>query len=214
MLRNLVLGLTMIGLSTSASALSFTYSPGAPDPGPLASQTWVVDYDSPLPAGVTLTGDYDIVTGSLPSVYAAPAGDTTAFLTVPKSSSSGEATIWVADWLPKAAKNFSFYWGSVDAYNALDLLDTDGNVFATISGSSLPKPDGDQGAAMSNVRLFVSLDAGESLGGLTFRSTSYAFEHDDLAFGVVPEPATWSMLLAGFGLIGFAARRRGRAVAC
>ena len=26
--------------------------------------------------------------------------------------------------------------------------------------------------------------------------------------GVVPEPATWAMLLAGFGLVGFAARRR------
>jgi hypothetical protein len=29
--------------------------------------------------------------------------------------------------------------------------------------------------------------------------------------GVVPEPATWAMLIAGFGLVGVAARRRGRA---
>ncbi|QMW24568.1 PEPxxWA-CTERM sorting domain-containing protein [Sandaracinobacteroides saxicola] len=27
----------------------------------------------------------------------------------------------------------------------------------------------------------------------------------------VPEPATWAMLIAGFGLVGMAARRRGRA---
>ena len=32
------------------------------------------------------------------------------------------------------------------------------------------------------------------------------------AGGVVPEPATWAMLLAGFGMVGFAARRR-RAIA-
>ena len=37
-----------------------------------------------------------------------------------------------------------------------------------------------------------------------------AFGIDDISFnsGVVPEPATWSMLIAGFGLVGFAARRR------
>lgn len=28
--------------------------------------------------------------------------------------------------------------------------------------------------------------------------------------GVVPEPATWAMMILGFGLVGFAARRRGR----
>ncbi|MGQ5702152.1 PEPxxWA-CTERM sorting domain-containing protein [Sandaracinobacteroides sp. A072] len=40
-------------------------------------------------------------------------------------------------------------------------------------------------------------------------------DYDDLRFvftnvsgGAVPEPATWAMLIAGFGLVGFAARRR------
>ena len=31
--------------------------------------------------------------------------------------------------------------------------------------------------------------------------------------GVIPEPATWAMMIAGFGLVGFAARRRRTAVA-
>lgn len=30
--------------------------------------------------------------------------------------------------------------------------------------------------------------------------------------GEVPEPATWAMLLAGFGMVGYASRRRGRAL--
>ena len=32
-----------------------------------------------------------------------------------------------------------------------------------------------------------------------------------LSFGVVPEPATWALLITGFGMVGYAARRRGAA---
>ena len=32
--------------------------------------------------------------------------------------------------------------------------------------------------------------------------------YDNLTFGFVPEPATWAMLIIGFGLVGAAARRR------
>lgn len=35
---------------------------------------------------------------------------------------------------------------------------------------------------------------------------------DNVALGVVPEPATWAMFLAGFGLIGFSMRRRAATV--
>jgi hypothetical protein len=36
---------------------------------------------------------------------------------------------------------------------------------------------------------------------------------DNVALGVVPEPATWAMLFGGFSLVGFAMRRRQGAVA-
>ncbi len=35
-----------------------------------------------------------------------------------------------------------------------------------------------------------------------------AFGIDDISYNAVPEPATWAMLITGFGLVGFAARRR------
>lgn len=34
-----------------------------------------------------------------------------------------------------------------------------------------------------------------------------------LGFAMVPEPATWAMMISGFGLVGFAARRRRAALA-
>ena len=36
---------------------------------------------------------------------------------------------------------------------------------------------------------------------------------DGVSFGAVPEPGTWAMLIAGFGMVGLSARRRNRAIA-
>ncbi|MFZ4382319.1 MAG: PEPxxWA-CTERM sorting domain-containing protein, partial [Sandarakinorhabdus sp.] len=36
---------------------------------------------------------------------------------------------------------------------------------------------------------------------------------DMVSLTAVPEPATWAMLIVGFGMVGFAARRRKAAVA-
>lgn len=46
-------------------------------------------------------------------------------------------------------------------------------------------------------------------------STGGAWLGANLNFGAggVPEPATWAMMIAGFGLVGFAARRRSQALA-
>ncbi len=46
----------------------------------------------------------------------------------------------------------------------------------------------------------VSFSGGETIDGPYAATGTFA--------AVVPEPATWAMLIAGFGLVGFAARRR------
>ncbi len=66
---------------------------------------------------------------------------------------------------------------------------------------------GFSGASFDEVRLQVRTD-----GGSTFDSGAYeagAFDMIQIgSAGVVPEPGTWAMLIAGFGLVGAASRRR------
>jgi hypothetical protein len=123
-------------------------------------------------------------------------------------------------------RSISLYVGSVDTYNFIDVLDKNLNTVKTIGGSDLPGSNGDQGAAITNRRLYINFLPQETIGGLRFRSTGVAFELDSIGASravfntngnqslsvlpnaAVPEASTWSMLIAGFGLIGLAARRR------
>jgi hypothetical protein len=52
---------------------------------------------------------------------------------------------------------------------------------------------------------------GDILGGPLPGSVAYRI-HDNLLTGSVPEPATWAMMLVGFGLVGAGMRRRRQSV--
>lgn len=62
---------------------------------------------------------------------------------------------------------------------------------------------------------FAGFDASRvTLSGNELRLNWQGLGYDDgttvsLSFGVVPEPETWALLIAGFGMVGLAARRRG-----
>jgi hypothetical protein len=209
-MRTVLLGLASAALLAAGSAqavVTFSTLPGAPDPGPAPGQVITVDFDNPNAPGYSFGPGINTAIGSLPGVYAAPAGDTTVFGYVSSAVTPNSTTLST----PKL-DSISVYIGSIDTFNLLEVLDGNGNVLLSLPGTLLPPADGDQSAANTNRRIFIDRVSGAAIEGLRFTSTGVAFEFDDIAAGAVPEPATWAMMLAGFGLVGFAARRR-RAVA-
>ncbi|HWW65777.1 MAG TPA: PEPxxWA-CTERM sorting domain-containing protein [Sphingomonadaceae bacterium] len=113
----------------------------------------------------------------------------------------------------------SFLWGSVDGnagYNVLTLLGTsdpsNGGAAYTYDGVDILNPaNGFQGSGgTALVTLTFSGDDATNFTGLQFNANQNAFEIDSMNVAAVPEPATWAMMIGGFGLIGLSMRRRSR----
>jgi len=224
-MRGFILGVAAALGGASAANAGVTLSSTGYHLAPPAGGT-LVDFDEPTMGGFTLSGSGYAIQRGDNSIGAAPAGgatdlrdDATNYLSV----FSGAATL-MGD---TGYHNVSLFWGSMDAYNALDLLDADGNVIETITAAMVGGGDsGDQLAAWTNRR--VDIASTESIFGLQFRSFQPAFEVDNIVFwdgvhgaagtqigAAVPEPASWALMLGGFGAVGGALRsgRRRKALA-
>jgi hypothetical protein len=210
----LSIAVTALLAAAPAAAVIVTSAAGAPDPGIAAGETLLVSFDTANVAGVTDIRSGNVITaaGSIGSVRAAPAGTLSGGIY--RSIGTGGASLfdfsaWTAG---RGLGSVSFYWGSIDTYNFVDILDGAGAVLSTIGGGALPLANGNQQLAASNRRVFFTFAPAENAMALRLRSTGNAFEFDSIAAqaipGAVPEPATWAMLIAGFGMVGFALRRR------
>lgn len=214
MFNKLVLAAAVLASASVAQAATFTSAFGAPDPGPGAGFTLIDNFNnaSSQPAGVTITGGYAFRAFTANDA-AAPAGDTTQYLYVSSALNPNNATINFAN-----QRAVSFYWGSIDTYNKVDVLGVGGTSILTVTGSQIQPANGDRASGNTNQRVTFRAGTNETITGLRLTSTGVAFEIDDL-FGIagsgsgstVPEPSSWAMLIAGFGLVGFASRRRGSA---
>lgn len=203
-----------------AAAVTVTSLPGAPDPGIAFGETRVASFDTPLAAGVVNTTAGSVITaaGSIGGVRAAPAWTGSG---VYQSIGAGGSSLFDFSAWGSPLSSFSLYWGSIDSYNFIDFLDANGLRIAGLSGSDLPRFDGNQTASASNRRVVFGFAPFESITAVRLRSTGAAFEYDDIgaaahyeAFtGAVPEPASWALLITGFGLIGVSMRRRRTVVA-
>ena len=208
--RVIVPALLWAAASVPASAVTYTTSFGAPDTGAPAGQTVLVDFNTDPTGGYALSGDYQYATGTS-GAAASPAGDSSRYLYTSSAFGTGSATLSTLD-----LSNVSFYWGSIDSYNSVDVLGAGGVTLLTVGGSAFSPANGDQSAPVTNQRIDFTAGAGETITGLRFNATGVAFEIDDVTGtligdgtgATVPEPATWALMLAGFGFVGFAARRR------
>jgi hypothetical protein len=184
----------------------------ATDPGFAGlGQTLIYDFDTVSPAAGAITGNYSIATApGIPDVSAAPSGTAprTRYLTVPIDGSTGSAELDLGGEF----QNLSFYWGSVDDYNTVTLIQANGTEtsFTGLDIGFGVDADGNQTDNDSNVRVLFGSD-GSGITRVRFTSTQYAFETDTFAGTAVPEPATWAMMIGGLGIVGFATRRRSRA---
>jgi hypothetical protein len=171
----------------------------------------VFDFDSGAkPSGYS--GDGWVLPGTAPGgTAAAPAGDTTPFLSVAYAKPVGYETFT----RPGNSYNyFGLYWGSIDGYNSLSFYN-DGSLLATITGLDVIQSGtalGDQIAAGANRYVnFTFHDL--QFDKIVFGSTNYAFESDNHAFANVSVPEPGMVTLMGAGLLGLAFFRRRRTAA-
>lgn len=198
--------------ATSAGAAVFVTTAVGPDVGPAAGENHVITFDDPtLPAGVEVAGNGGVVS----SGYTAPLGDTTPFFVTALTGDSGSAEIRFADFLGNAnVSHFSFYWGSIDSFNTLQLFDRSANQIVTLSGATLlgDLATGSPSDPSANRRVFFTLTGdSQNLGSLRFTSTQPSFEIDTISLATVPEPSAWALLLLGFGGLGAVLRGQRRA---
>jgi hypothetical protein len=135
--------------------------------------------------------------------------------------------------LPQGLNYFGYWLSALDANNRIDFFKGDallGTITpAVVSGALGPCPGGlwcgnPNPAFLGKVAheqfafLNVYFTHGMTYDRIRFRQVGgggYESDNHTVGFfleqgGVVPEPATWLMLIAGFGLVGAALRRRGR----
>ncbi|MDB5423069.1 MAG: hypothetical protein JWQ29_485 [Phenylobacterium sp.] len=124
--------------------------------------------------------------------------DPTHYLTLP-----GGATADLTS--TKGLKFFSLYMGSPDTYNSIRFLGADG-YDVTVPGTGLVNGDTNQSWSWGKR---VSFDFGDArVDHIILASSGNSFEVDNFAGGAVPEPATWGLMIMGFGALGAVLRRR------
>ncbi len=191
-----------LALPAAANA-AVTLGSVTPGTAPYSGPAPTIDFESPPP----VTGGI-VSNTSVDGVRAQPFGSTGSYWSV--GPTDGPVGILDLSSFGDIA-NISFLWGSVDAYNFIDFLDGEGEVIASFSGTDIFDPaNGSQTDPNLNplVRFDISGEHVSSLASLRLRSTSNAFETDNFTINAVPEPATWALMMLGFGAIGFGMRQR------
>ncbi|MGX7953805.1 Npun_F0296 family exosortase-dependent surface protein [Tsuneonella sp. HG249] len=191
----------MSSAANAAATLTFEGGQG----GLKAGETDYANFDTTVPP-VSTTGTAGVYNGTQPGTAAEPAfgdqGDN--YFAVLASSTATFSFI-------NSLSQFGFDLGSADDYNFLTVF-FGGGLSQTFTGAQLNPPGpatGNQEIAQTNGRVTIFANDLGGITGFTFGSQQNSFEFDNIGtISAVPEPATWALLLFGFGAIGFGMRRR------
>lgn len=192
----------------TASAQAAVIVSATPNDTPLpSSQVMVYDFDGLAAIGYNLsyagsTGIYNGADGLIVNLAAPPPGTTSNYLAIHQG---GSATLTST----KALRQLSVYIGSPDAFNSIRFIGENG-FDVTLTGAALAA-----GAFNGNQSIGrrMTYDFGANrVNQVIFSSSGYSFELDNIAVSAVPEPASWALMITGFGLLGGALRRQRKIV--
>ncbi|HEX3367289.1 PEPxxWA-CTERM sorting domain-containing protein [Phenylobacterium sp.] len=215
---------TALAAASSASAVTYTINAVA---GVNITDPLITDFNSDQAGNITdlatgyqfdqggngLAFTRDGGLGLLPNVSAPPPADNNVsgayYETVLGNGGSATLTSDVG------MNDFQFYMGSPDDFNGMSFTFVDtSNQAVTLNGQAIwggnPQGNGDQSEGFT-----VSYHFDTAVKSITFTSGNQnAFEFDKLAGGV-PEPASWALMMLGFGGAGsiLRSKRRRQAVA-
>jgi hypothetical protein len=214
-----------LAVAGSASAALVISTSAAGDMSIPTGETLITDFNTTdginiddLASFATFTqgsGSY-IRDGSLgtTSATAPPPGDTAPGSWYETVGGGSTATLFVAQGMTQ----FSMYMGSPDNFNHLALTFAGGGGSQTLTGQQIwcqnpsdpgcPAGNGNQANGFTITYTF----APSTVNTIVFSSDSNAFEFDKLA-AVVPEPASWALMIGGFGLAGATLRASRRKAA-
>jgi hypothetical protein len=207
-------GATALSLAAGAAQADVTFIGYQTDVN--ADETLVTGFEggptlsdvSFLLPGYTLSGNAALVTGSILGRSAAPAvapgtWDETQYLSVQMGKTATLDTPLLSA--------ISFYVGSLDGYNSFTFHLADGTT-QVVTGATLAalpgmNANGSQTSFTTNGRLTFSFAS--AIDSVDFGSGNYSLEIGDIgAFALVPEPASWALMILGFGGVGGVVRRR------
>ena len=133
-----------------------------------------------------------------------------SFGATPFATAAGEATIK----LDRMAKYFGFRTAELDGNNTIELF-SNGTSLGYFNLVGSPAQAGFNGTGQSTAYTYVNFFSDTAFDLVRFTQTSGQFRVDDVRVGqvnAIPEPATWGLMILGFGMLGAALRRRAKGV--